>query len=149
VLLFLAIAAVALVVLFYLVKTIRFHLLEDPAALANETAPAPAAGPDGARNLNETLEAIRRKFKLPALVAAVIQKGKIAGLGAVGVRRAGHAERVTLEDRFHIGSCTKSMTATLCAILIEQGKLRWDTTIAESFPDLADKIRPEYRSVTL
>jgi CubicO group peptidase (beta-lactamase class C family) len=77
------------------------------------------------------------------------QNGKITGLGAVGVRRAGYTERVTLNDQFHIGSCTKSMTATLCALLIEQNKLRWDTTIAESFPDLADKIRSEYRSVTL
>jgi CubicO group peptidase (beta-lactamase class C family) len=42
---------------------------------------------------------------------------------------------VTTNDVFHIGSCTKSMTATLTAMLIEEGKLRWDTTIADVFPE--------------
>jgi CubicO group peptidase (beta-lactamase class C family) len=150
ILLWLGAAGVALIALLYLLDTLYVHLLEDPAAaLTKEPATPPDAGSAEARNLNAVLEPIRREHKLPALAAAVIQNGKITALGAVGARRAGHAERVGLNDRFHIGSCTKSMTATLCAILVEQGKLKWSTTIAESFPELTDKIRPEYRAVTL
>ncbi|WP_287157057.1 serine hydrolase domain-containing protein, partial [Chloroflexus sp.] len=52
-------------------------------------------------------------------------------------------------DSFHLGSCTKAMTATLCALLVEQKKLRWNSTIAEVFPDLAADIGPNYRVVTL
>jgi CubicO group peptidase (beta-lactamase class C family) len=150
VILFLVAAGAAVVLLLYLVKTIRFRLLKDPAAaLAKETAPAPEGDSDDTQNLNGLLEAIRVRYKLPALAAAVVQGVQTTGLGAVGIRRYGHAARVGPDDRFHIGSCTKSMTATLCAVLVEQGKLRWDTTIAESFPELADKIRAEYRLVTL
>jgi len=47
---------------------------------------------------------------------------------------------VTTNDQFHIGSCTKSMTATLAAMFIEEGKLRWDTTIAEVFPESKGKM---------
>jgi CubicO group peptidase (beta-lactamase class C family) len=41
---------------------------------------------------------------------------------------------VTLDDRWHLGSCTKSMTASLAAMLIEDGLLRWDTTVGEILP---------------
>src|SRR5947209_12764528 len=147
IILILVAAGFALLVFLWLLNSLYFRLLEDPAAaLAKETTTAPEAGSGNMRSLNAILEPIRRKNKLPALAAAAVQNGKITALGAVGARRAGHVERVSLNDRFHIGSCTKSMTATLCAMLIEQGKLKWATTIAESFPELADKIRPEYRS---
>jgi CubicO group peptidase (beta-lactamase class C family) len=38
-------------------------------------------------------------------------------------------------DIVHLGSCTKAMTATLAGRFIEEGKLRWNTTIAEVFPE--------------
>ena len=56
---------------------------------------------------------------------------------------------MTTNDVFHIGSCTKSMTATLTAMLIEEGKLRWDTTIAEVFPELKGKMDQQYEAVTV
>lgn len=113
----------------------------DPPATTEPSAAVPS--------LNAILEPIRQKYELPALAAAVVLDRKLAAEGAVGVRRAGHQEPVTLHDRFHLGSCTKSMTATLCAILVEKGKLKWTTTIAEAFPKLKDKIHPDYHAVTL
>ncbi len=41
------------------------------------------------------------------------------------------------------------MTATLCGILVDKGKLKWTTTIGEAFPKLKDKIHPDYHAVTL
>ena len=58
-------------------------------------------------------------------------------------------EAVTVNDKFHIGSVTKSMTATVAAMLIERGKISWTTTIGDSFPDLGDQLHPDYRPVTL
>ena len=46
-----------------------------------------------------------------------------------GVRAAGAAARVTTLDRWHLGSITKSFTATLFARLVERGVVAWDTTI--------------------
>ena len=40
---------------------------------------------------------------------------------------------VTIGDKFHIGSCTKSMTALVAAMLVAEGRLKWDTTIADVF----------------
>ena len=100
-------------------------------------------------NLDSLLEPIRQRYKVPALTAAFVRGKDLVALGAVGTRRVGAAERVQTTDLWHLGSDTKSMTATLAAMLVEQGKLRWDSTISEIFPDLAEKIVPAYRKLTL
>jgi CubicO group peptidase (beta-lactamase class C family) len=56
---------------------------------------------------------------------------------------------VTANDRFHLGSDTKAMTALLAAMFVEQGKLRWDATVAEIFPELATAMDPGLQRVTL
>ena len=99
--------------------------------------------------LTMKLESIRRDHGLPALAAAAIRRGKLVANAATGVRELGSAERVTTDDRWHLGSCTKSMTATLAGMLVDEGKLHWSSTIAEIFPELEDSMRPAWRSVTL
>jgi CubicO group peptidase (beta-lactamase class C family) len=79
----------------------------------------------------------------------VIRESTITARGAVGVRKAGAPENVTIEDKWHIGSCTKSMTATLAAMLVEEKKLRWDSTVAEELPELRELMDPGWQSVTL
>src|SRR5947209_901422 len=95
------------------------------------------------------LENIRQKHNLPALAAAVVVDGKIVVTNAVGFRKNGGAEKVTVDDKFHLGSVTKSMTATVAAMLVEQGRISWTTTIGEAFPELRSAIHPDYLSVTL
>ena len=56
---------------------------------------------------------------------------------------------MTIDDRFHIGSDTKAMTALLAAMLIELRKLHWDTTVGSVFPELAAAMAPDVGGVTL
>src|SRR6187401_940437 len=100
-------------------------------------------------NTPSMLESIRAKHKVPSLAVVVLQKGGIIDRAAVGVRKQGDPALVTTNDFWHIGSCTKSMTATLAARLIAEGKLKWTTTIAEVFPDLKGKMNPQYEAVTI
>jgi CubicO group peptidase (beta-lactamase class C family) len=101
------------------------------------------------KSMAQILEDIRDKHHLPALAVAVVKDGKICARAAVGVRKLGDPTPVTTNDVFHIGSCTKSMTATLTAMLIEDGKLNWDTTIADVFPELKGKMDKQYENVTV
>ncbi|HIE97228.1 MAG TPA: class A beta-lactamase-related serine hydrolase [Planctomycetes bacterium] len=96
-----------------------------------------------------SLESIRQKHKLPALAVAVIVDGKLIVFDAVGERKLGSKVAVTRDDKFHMGSCTKAMTATLIGILVDQGKLSWDLKIVDVLPDLAKKSDPGYRDVTI
>jgi CubicO group peptidase (beta-lactamase class C family) len=99
--------------------------------------------------LNVALERLRDEQELPALAAVLIHRGKIVETGAVGVRAVGSPEPVTTDDQWHLGSIGKSMTATLAAVLVEEGVIDWHTTIGEVFPDLAESTRPEYTDVRL
>lgn len=108
-----------------------------------------SAAPSTMGDTAQTLEGIRKKHELPALAVVVVKDGRICDRAAVGVRKLGDPTPITTNDVFHIGSCTKSMTATLAAMLIEEGKLRWDSTIAHQFPELAGKIDKRYEAVTV
>jgi CubicO group peptidase (beta-lactamase class C family) len=99
--------------------------------------------------VDSLLEEIRNRHAIPAMAAVVVRSDSLVAASAAGVRRLGDTARVTIQDRFHLGSNTKAMTATLLAGLVEEGKMSWDTTPLEAFPKLADSIHPAYRAVTL
>ena len=100
-------------------------------------------------DLAPDLQAVREEHAFPALAAAVIVEGKLHAAGVVGVRKQGSDIKAEPNDPFHLGSCTKAMTGSLIGLLVQQGKLRWETTLAEYLPDLKDKMHPDYRGVTL
>lgn len=100
-------------------------------------------------SLDGELEAIRAEYKLPALAAALILDNELFALGAAGERKSGSGVSVTVDDPFHMGSCTKAMTATLTGVAIERGRLDWDDTLAELFPELRGEMHPSYRGATV
>jgi CubicO group peptidase (beta-lactamase class C family) len=101
-------------------------------------------------DVRAVLEEARKKYKLPALGVALVAAGKVETIATVGVRKWGDPTPVTDTDPFHLGSNTKTMTATLAAILVVRGKLRWETTLADVFPEAkAAETRPVWRDVTL
>lgn len=109
----------------------------------------PPAGAWAQASLDGLLEPVRRRYGLPALAAAVVVRGEVVALGAVGTRRSDAQIPVTVHDRFHLGSCTKAMTALLTAIAVERGLLRWDSTLAELFPELRATMSPAMAGVTV
>jgi CubicO group peptidase (beta-lactamase class C family) len=99
--------------------------------------------------LHAILQPYLAHFNLPALAGAVVKDGKVVAAGAVGTRRIGTESPVSLADRFHIGSNTKAMTSLLAAMLVESGKLRWTSTVAEVFPELVGSAAPDIQNITL
>jgi CubicO group peptidase (beta-lactamase class C family) len=99
--------------------------------------------------LDRLVEETRARHDLPALAAVVVRSESVVAISATGIRRNGAEDRVTARDRFHLGSNTKALTATLLAVLVENDALAWDTTPLDLFPELDDSIHPAYRDVTL
>ncbi len=99
------------------------------------------------RDVSPLLAPPRAKHDLPGMAAAVVTTEGVVAVGATGVRRRGRETAVTVEDRWHIGSCTKAMTATLSGILVDAGTLHWDSTVGDAFRDL--KVDPAWKPVTL
>ena len=126
-----------------------FAFQQDDDKLGDTTA---EASPE--EQIKLELRRIGKKYKPPSLFAGYQTLGKPFVGAALGRRKKGSKARVTIDDKVHIGSCTKAMTATLIARLIERGqlkngKLSWDMTIAEGLPELSKTIDPVFAKVTL
>jgi CubicO group peptidase (beta-lactamase class C family) len=94
------------------------------------------------------LEELRANAKAPSLAAAAVVKGKPAQKWVTGERVVGSAVTVTGNDLWHLGSITKSMTATLVARCVEQGAVKWDDAVGEVLKDVAPDMKAEYKPVT-
>ena len=112
---------------------------------------APAAGQDttGDARIAGVLEPLRQQHGMPAMGGAILTGKGLVAAGVVGVRKTGTEIAATTADLWHLGSDTKAMTAAMIGALVEQGKMRWETTIGEVFPDLAPAIPESLRAVTV
>ncbi len=110
-----------------------------------------AAGRDTAADgrVAEVLEPLRQKNGLPAMGGAVLTGKGLVALNVVGVRKAGTETKATTADLWHLGSDTKAMTAAMIGALVERGRLTWDTTIGDVFPDVAPAMPESVRAVTV
>ncbi len=101
------------------------------------------------QDVRRLLAPIRAKFDLPALAAAVYHRGRTVASGVTGVRKYGDPTPALIDDQFHLGSDTKSMTATLAAMLVEEHKLDWKAPLTTYFPEMHSTMAAGLRKVTL
>ncbi|MCA9646433.1 MAG: serine hydrolase [Polyangiaceae bacterium] len=87
-------------------------------------------------DLQSLIETAQTEIGLPALAGVVLRSGGIVDQGVSGVRRLSQPDLATLDDHWHIGSNVKAMTATLCAMLVEDGKLEFDAKLSDLFPEV-------------
>lgn len=86
---------------------------------------------------------------LPAMAAVVVRDGRVVGSATVGVRKMKDATAVTGADPFHLANNTKAFTGVLIGRLVDAGKLRWETTIAEALGREIPGIHPDFAGVTV
>lgn len=101
------------------------------------------------RDVSALLAPIVEKLDVPGMAAAVVAGGQTVALGVAGVRTRGRGDPVATADRWHLGSDTKAITAMLCGILVDEGRLTWDQTLGQTFPELRGSMHPQYQAVTL
>ncbi len=90
---------------------------------------------------------LRNKNHLVGLAAMVMVDGEVMASAADGERKVYSGVPIELNDRWHLGSITKSITATMIARLVESGPMKWTDTVGECFPDAT--IHEEWKPVTL
>ncbi len=120
--------------------------LSQPARAQTAPAPLPMPVVNDAQ-LTELAAQLVLAHSVPGIGIALIDTDGVRALGVAGVRRAGTSERLQPDDKFHIGSCAKAMTATALARLAERGLLKFDEPIPALFPAIhAD---PAWANLTL
>jgi hypothetical protein len=103
-------------------------------------------GPAGA-SLAELVTDLGKEHKLVGLAAMVMVDGKVMSSAADGERKFRSGVPIELGDRWHLGSITKSITATMIGRLIESGQMQWTDTVGERLSDAS--IHEDWKPVTL
>ncbi|MHC4923206.1 MAG: serine hydrolase domain-containing protein [Planctomycetota bacterium] len=120
------------------------------ATMAALLAAVPVSAREDVRDVSALLTPHREAADIPGMAAAVITSKGLVARGVSGVRARGHDAKVTFEDRFHLGSCTKAMTATLIGTLVEDGKLSFDDTVGKTLGKAVGKeLHADWKDVPL
>lgn len=102
-----------------------------------------------ANKVDQELQKLVDAHWVPGLAAARVTTEGVVSQGCAGLRKRKSTEKIQPKDRFHLGSNTKSMTATLAAILVQEKKLSWHTTIAEVLQSKRYEVDEKFGKATL
>ncbi len=86
---------------------------------------------------DQWVESVMAEWKVPGLGVAIVEDGKTVFARGYGWRNVEQQLPVTPDTLFAIGSNTKSFTATLLAMYVDEGALAWDTPIRTVLPEFS------------
>jgi CubicO group peptidase (beta-lactamase class C family) len=105
-----------------------FMLLATPAE-------AQPAMPISAQKIDDTVARAMKAFEVPGMAVGIVKDGKLIFAKGYGVREAGMPGRVDSGTLFQIGSNTKAFTTAALAIMVDEGKIRWDDKVIDHLPE--------------
>ena len=110
------------------------------AAPAAYGAPPPAqasgvSGPLSQSDIDAVVARAMAAFSTTGVAVGIVKDGNVVLAKGYGVRQAGKPEQVDAHTVFQIGSNTKAFTAAALAILVDEGKIKWDDKVIDYLPD--------------
>src|SRR5690348_12104200 len=85
--------------------------------------------------IDSYVPAALKRWQVPGLAIVVVKDDKVIFARGYGQCEVGTDRPVTSKTPFHVASCDKSFVATAIAILVEEGKLRWDDPVVKHLPE--------------
>src|SRR5690349_21371858 len=85
--------------------------------------------------LEEYAEKARQDWNVPGMAIEVVKDDKIVLAKGLGVNKLGEASPVDEITIFAIGSSSKAFTAAALAMLVDEGKVKWDDPVTKYLPD--------------
>ncbi|HEX4901133.1 MAG TPA: serine hydrolase, partial [Pyrinomonadaceae bacterium] len=76
-----------------------------------------------------------REWEVPGLAIAIVKDDRIVMAKGYGVRKLGDPTLVNERTLFAIGSSSKAFTAASIAMLVDEGKLKWDDRVTKYLPE--------------
>jgi CubicO group peptidase (beta-lactamase class C family) len=99
--------------------------------------------------LNRYVAKAAKDWRVPGLAIAVVKDDSLVFASGYGVIEKGKPAPVNEHTRFAVGSTTKAMTVASLAMLVDEGKLRWDEHVTDFFPELQLYDRYATRELTI
>lgn len=97
-------------------------------------APATAQETDLAAAFDAYVRQAVADWEVPGLAVSVVHGGEVVLSRGYGVREIGGSGAVDSQTLFAIGSTTKAMTAAAIGMLVDEGKLSWDSKVEDLLP---------------
>jgi len=76
-----------------------------------------------------------REWEVPGVAIAIVKDDRIILAKGYGVRKLGDPLPVSERTLFAIGSSSKAFTAASIAMLVDEGKLKWDDRVTKYLPE--------------
>jgi CubicO group peptidase (beta-lactamase class C family) len=118
-----------------------FHM-----ARGEDAAAAPKSALEG---FDQLAESMIEDWNLPGIAIAIVAGGEVVFAKGFGFRDVEARKPMTPDTLFSIGSTTKAMTTTVLGMLVDDGKVEWDTPVRTYLPafdlvdeDVAQRITP-------
>ncbi|HJW46191.1 MAG TPA: serine hydrolase [Lysobacter sp.] len=108
----------------------KFRLAVVAAAMSIAFAASAGTPPD----LDARVESAMSSHGVPGLSIAIVEDGKAVLAKGYGVRKLGSPERVDADTIFPTGSTGKAITAAALAVLVDDGKIKWDDKVIDHIP---------------
>ena len=75
-----------------------------------------------------------KAWDVPGAALVVVRGDRVLLLKGFGQKSHAKPDPVTPDTLFPLASCTKAFTSTLLAMLVDEGKLRWDDRVRDHLP---------------
>ena len=86
-------------------------------------------------SLRAELERVRQTFRVPGMAVVAIQDGRVVFREGFGYRHVEAQKPFTPDTICLVASTTKSFTAGLTGILVEEGTVDWTKPVREYWPE--------------
>lgn len=106
------------------------------ATLFGMARTAVAAPVEALPGFDRYVQQVRAEFDNVGVAVAVVHGDKVLMARGFGVREAGKAAPVDAGTLFQIGSTSKAFTCAALAVLVDEGKIRWDDPVVKYLPAL-------------
>jgi CubicO group peptidase (beta-lactamase class C family) len=103
-------------------------------ATATSTAAAAASRGLSGYDLDADVNRVLKTFDVPGIAIAIVKDGKVLAAKGYGVRKLGDPAPVTGRTLFEVASNSKAFTAAALAMLVDEGKLKWDDPVTKHLP---------------
>jgi CubicO group peptidase (beta-lactamase class C family) len=98
--------------------------------------------------LGETITELMEKHQILGAAAGVFYNGEVLSAG-FGITNVEHPLEVTADTLFQVGSISKTVTATMIMMLVEQGKVDLEATFQSYLPDFKVKDKTAAAQATI
>ena len=91
--------------------------------------------PISAARIDSVVNVVLKTFDVPGMAVAIVKDGKVIHAQGYGVRSLNTMKKVDVRTIFGIASNSKAFTTAALGMLVDEGKLTWETKVTDIIPE--------------